>query len=191
MNYSKKKLKKEYLKIKANEKVGFAAFCAWYDNEELRFSTPPPRDDIVLCSRNMALLYVSAGLYVYFKKKFICEFNRYLVVVKGYAGNVFINPASVYVFLQIALCDVSPYVKDYLNKFMPNFITDQKSSEIQAFVDYVIKISNRLLETDYSWYGKALIESSIEALRSERFFLSPNKDEYVDILTGELQKYKE
>lgn len=189
MNHSYQELKQEYLKIKEEENAGMTAFHEWFNNAELRDSTPPPRDDIVLCSRNMALLYVSAGLCLCGEDKLIEEFKTHLFIVEAYARKVFVNSASIYVLLQIALCDTALSVSNYLELFVPDLIINQKTNETEEFVNYVIKISNRLLKTNYRWYGKALIESSIKALQSEKFFLTPNKEECIGILAEELQKY--
>lgn len=183
MNYSYDELKQEYLKIKCEEKSSMAAIQEDGDNI-------PVRDNIAICSRNMTLFYLSAHLCLYDENEFSEDFKIYLFIVEAYARSVFISLASVCLFIKTALCDTPSSIYNYIKLFTPDLITNKKSGETQALVNYIIKLSNHLLKTNYKWYGKALIQSTIDVLQSYKFFTAPNKRGYIKTLTEKLKKYK-
>lgn len=188
MKKSYQKLQQEYAKLKQEEKSERADLDEWLKHHMTKRETPPQRNPILLCSRNMAYLYLSACLCQK-DGSFSEKFKIHLYIVEAYAKQVFRRQDSVYLFLQIALCDIGPSVKSTVKLYMPDFIVNAKISETRAFIDYVIKLSHHLRRTVYPWYGKALIKSTIIALRSERFFITSNKEAFINRLTQELRKY--
>lgn len=139
----------------------------------------------------MILLYLSSCLCLYDEKAYSDDFKIYLFLVEAYAKQVFHHSDSVYIFLQTALCDSASSVNHLVTLFMPDFVIDTKTNETDLFVKYIIKISNRLLKIDDTWYGKMLIENVMEALQSERFFLTSKNEELINRLTNELEKYND
>lgn len=190
MKKSYQKLQQEYAKLKQEENAAMANLDEWLKHHTTKRETPPQRDPILLCSRNMAFLYLSACLCLK-DETFGEKFKIHLYIVEAYAKQVFRRQDSVYLFLQIALCDIVPSVEPTIQLYMPDFIINAKTSETQTFIRYVMKLSNHLRKTSYPWYGKALLKSTIIALRSERFFITSNKTTFINRLMKELQTYNE
>lgn len=146
-------------------------------------------DDIVLCSRNMALLYLSARLCQYNIKSNIHTFENNLLSAEACAKKVLDKKYSVYIFIKIALCDTASFADSYLALLKPKFMLIRNLTEAETLIHYILKLSQNLYSSSYSWYGKKMVKNTIHLLQSQKVPVSANKAKLLTSLKTEYKKY--
>ena len=191
MGSLKEVIKQEYLKLKDEEMQSDIAIL----NSPFKVIDPleafqqSRNEDTVLCARNMAMLYLVARLCKY-DKSYLKEAENLLLAVNACISKVLDKQYTKYIFLKIALCDAEPTLDEHISTISkPKFLMFKIISDTDDLSNYILRISNTLLSSNYKWYGKKFLKNAVQILQAEKFKSVSNKEKVKKSIECELKKY--
>lgn len=116
MNSLKEIIKQEYLKLKDEEMQADIAVLS----DPFKIIDPSEafqksrNEDMVICARNMAMLYLATRLCKY-DKSYFKEAENLLLAVNACFDKVLDKQYTKYILLKIALCDKRQYIHFHKN----------------------------------------------------------------------------